>query len=324
MRLFRLLSPLVGGLLLSLPTSASIPTTDEFAQKLADKHQFDAAQISQTLAKANKNQKILDAIARPWEGKPWYQYRPIFIKQERIDKGVEFWSQHADALARAEETFGVPAEVIVAIIGVETYYGKHKGVYPVLDALYTLGFYYPKRAKFFRSELEHFFILSREEGWDMTEPKGSYAGAMGLGQFISSSYRHYAIDFDGDGKRDLFTNPTDAIGSVANYFAEHGWKAGQPVAYPVSVSGSNYKSLIEKPLKPKHSVAELAANGVDLPASPLPNPVKLLEFELENGHEYWASAHNFYVITRYNHSPLYAMAVYQLSQKIAEAKVEAK
>ncbi|TCI02955.1 lytic murein transglycosylase B [Corallincola luteus] len=322
MSLYRSFCSLVGGFFLSLPVAAADTQFEEFTQRMVSKHQFEAGYIENALAGASKNQKILDAIARPWEAKPWYQYRPIFIKQTRIDQGVEFWQENQAALEKAEKEFGVPAEIIVAIIGVETFYGKHKGVYPVLDALYTLGFYYPKRAKFFRSELEQFLILSREEGWEITQPMGSYAGAMGLGQFISSSYRHYAIDFDGDGKRDLFNNTTDAIGSVANYFSEHGWKSGEAVTYATSVSGEKYQALLEKALKPRHQPAELASHGVELPKTTLPAPVKLLKFELEEGHEYWIALHNFYVITRYNHSPLYAMAVYQLSQEIAKAKAK--
>ncbi|WJG07825.1 lytic murein transglycosylase B [Aliiglaciecola sp. LCG003] len=300
---------------------------DEFAQMMAQKHQFDAQSIKQTLAKANKNQTILDAIAKPWEAKPWYQYHPIFLTQKRLNKGVEFWQQHRHALERAQQKSGVPAEIIVAIIGVETFYGNYKGKYSVLDALYTLGFHYPPRASFFSSELEQFFLLAREEGFDMSQLQGSYAGAMGWGQFISSSYRHYAVDFDGDGVRDLFNNPEDAIGSVANYFKLHHWQANQPIAYKASIEDKNpaISGLVSKDLKYKHQWQQLIDAGVAIDASTTIEPqqsVKLLEFELDNGAEYWVGLPNFYVITRYNHSPLYAMAVYQFSQQLKQAMAE--
>ena len=199
-------------------------------------------------------------------------------------------------------------------------YGTYKGTYSVLDALNTLGFYYPPRAKFFRSELVQLFLLAREENFDITELKGSYAGAMGWGQFISSSYRHYAVDFNQDGVRDLLNNPVDAIGSVANYFKKHGWKTGQDVAYPAQVSGSTYSSFLSKSLKYKYTWQQLKDNGVTVDASvPLQHKVKLLEFKQENSREYWLGLPNFYVITRYNHSPLYAMAVYQFSEQLRQA-----
>jgi len=303
-------------------TEQTSPDLNAFAQQLADKHKFDKDAVLARLAKANKRQPILDAIARPWEAKPWFKYHPIFLTEKRVNAGVKFWNEHQTTLTRAEQALGVPAEIIVAIIGVETFYGTYKGKYSVLDALYTLGFYYPPRAKFFKSELEQLFLLADEEGLPIDELKGSYAGAMGWGQFISSSYRHYAIDFDDDGIRDLLNNPVDAIGSVANYFKKHGWQSGQPVAVPAQVSGKNHKALLSKSLKYKHKWQDLQNAGVNVEQASTDKeaPAKLLEFELENGHEYWVGWHNFYVITRYNHSPLYAMAVYQLSQQIKQAK----
>ncbi|MEO0369611.1 MAG: lytic murein transglycosylase B, partial [Pseudomonadota bacterium] len=198
----------------------------QFVEDMVSEHNFDRAEVEALLNKAKMSDTVLEAIQRPWEAKPWHQYYPIFLTEKRVQKGVEFWNSYADDLQRAEAELGVPAEMIVAIIGVETFYGTYKGKYSVLDALFTLGFHYPPRAKFFRSELQQYMLLSREENFDPLELKGSYAGAMGLGQFISSSYRHYAIDFDGDGVRDLLNNPVDAIGSVANYFKKHGWKKG--------------------------------------------------------------------------------------------------
>ncbi|MFA3790395.1 lytic murein transglycosylase B [Aliiglaciecola sp. SL4] len=297
---------------------------EAFITMMAQKHQFEPDFIRQTLSNAEKNQTILDAIAKPWEAKPWHQYYPIFLTDKRLEKGVEFWQQHKDDLQRAEQETGVPAQIIVAIIGVETFYGAYKGKYSVLDALYTLGFHYPPRSKFFRSELAEYFLLTREEGFNLDEVKGSYAGAMGWGQFISSSYRHYAVDFDGDGVRDLLNNPTDAIGSVANYFKRHGWKDGEPVAFKASVVPSNDKidKLISKSLKYKHTWQDLEAAGVSLSDDDSLTPqqsVKLLAFQQTDNTEYWVGLPNFYTITRYNHSPLYAMAVFQFSQQLKQA-----
>lgn len=292
-----------------------------FIQQMVDKHQFESDYFNQFFHNIEPNQQILEAINRPWEAKPWHQYYPIFLTEKRIVKGLEFWATHKETLEKAEQELGIPAEIIVAIIGVETYYGSYKGKYSVLDALYTLGFYHPPRAKFFRKELEEFFVLAREEKLDIKDLKGSYAGAMGWGQFISSSYRNYAIDFDGDGIRDLLGNPVDAIGSVANYFKRHGWKSGEPVTFPAQVKGDDYTKLISKELKFKHSWQDIQNKGVRLfthhkDKVSADAKAKLLEFEQDDGKEYWLGLHNFYVITRYNHSPLYAMAVYQLSQEI--------
>ncbi|MGC3836738.1 lytic murein transglycosylase [Moritella viscosa] len=180
---------------------------------------------------------VLTKIQTPWEKKPWYKYAPIFITESRINKGVEYWKQYEETFAKAEAEYGVPAQVIVAIMGVETFYGKYKGNISVLDSLYTLGFNYPSRGKFFRQEFAQYIKLSEQQGWNLTDTQGSYAGAMGLGQFISSSYSHYGVDFSGDGKVDMINDPIDAIGSIANYFNKHNWKADESVAYPVKVRG---------------------------------------------------------------------------------------
>src|SRR5690554_2501703 len=302
-----------------------LPVNEEYEQFIAlmvDKHQFQREHVTELLQQAQRNEAILEAIARPWEAKPWHQYYPIFLTEKRLEAGLKFWQEHADTLARAEHQFGVPAEIIVAIIGVETFYGGYLGKYSVLDALYTLGFYYPPRAKFFRSELEQYLLLTREENLPATELMGSYAGAMGYGQFISSSYRHYAVDFDGDNVRDLLGNPVDAIGSVANYFSRHGWQADAPVAVPLAAN-DKHQHLVSKGLKPEQSIAELQQQGLTLPATqqlPTTAKAKVFAFELEDGHEHWLGLQNFYVITRYNHSPLYAMAVYQFSQQLQQAR----
>lgn len=297
---------------------------EQFVQQMVDKHKFERSHVEQLLQQAQRDQAILDAIARPWEAKPWFQYYPIFLTEKRLAAGLKFWQEHQETLARAEQQFGVPAEIIVAIIGVETFYGGYLGNYPVLDALYTLGFHYPPRAKFFRSELEQYLLLTREEKLPATELKGSYAGAMGYGQFISSSYRHYAVDFDGDEVRDLLSNPVDAIGSVANYFAKHGWQKDQAVALKLG-NDEQFDHFVSKGLKPEQTIAQLEQAGLKLPAESFSalapeHNAKVFSFELEQGHEYWLGLTNFYVITRYNHSPLYAMAVYQFSQQLKQAK----
>jgi membrane-bound lytic murein transglycosylase B len=290
-----------------------------FINEMVKKHSFKKRYLESLFENAKVYDSILEAIARPAEGKPWHEYRPIFVTKERMQGGINFWKKNAAALARAEKKYGVPQEIIVAIIGVETRYGKHAGRYPVFDSLATLAFGYPPRAKFFRSELEQFLLMIHEEQMDSKDLKGSYAGAMGMPQFISSSFRRYAVDFDGDGKRDLWNNPTDAIGSVANYFRKHHWKPGQPITHKVKVHGKRHESLITKSLKPQHTQQQLLDNGVILPGKIKKDlKGKLLKFKKPDNPEYWVGWNNFYVITRYNHSALYSMAVYQLSQMIKQ------
>lgn len=277
--------------------------------------------ISNILSQAEKNEAVLKAIQTPWEAKPWYQYYPIFLTEKRLAKGLEFWKLHAQTLKKAQQTYGVPPQIVTAIIGVETFYGEYLGKYSVLDALYTLGYHYPPRASFFKKELAHLIALVEEEKLDITELKGSYAGAMGYGQFIPSSYRAYAVDFDGDGQRQLITNPTDAIGSVAHYFAEHKWQAGQPVAAPAWVENEQkIKPLLTKGLNLTHTVGELKQAGINFTTELADStPAKLLQFEEANTHAYWVVFPNFYTITRYNHSPLYALAVFQFSEQLARS-----
>ena len=309
--------------LVFIPVSQANPEYEAFAQMVADKHGYDKQEILTTLQGLNKNQTIIDAISSPWEAKPWHQYYPIFLTDKRLEKGLAFWNKHQDALERAEKEYGVSAEIIVSILGIESFYGTYKGKYSVLESLYTLGFYYPPRQTFFRKELGEFFALVKEEKFDMRDVKGSYAGAMGWGQFISSSYRYYAVDFDGDGIRDLLTNPVDAIGSVANYFAMHGWKKGQDVALPASISKQPKPGLVSGKGKHKNTWQELKQAGVSLKNNAEiadSTKTKLYAFEQPDSQEYWVGLDNFYVITRYNHSPLYAMAVYQFSQQLREAK----
>ncbi len=288
-----------------------------FIDEMVQEHAFDKDELERLFTGVKLHQSILDAISRPAESKPWKEYRPIFLTADRRDAGVRFWREHADLLARAREKYGVPEEIIVAIIGVETRYGRHAGRFRVLDALATLAFAYPPRSAFFRKELKEYLLMTREEQLPPDRQLGSYAGAMGMPQFMPSSFRHYAVDFDGDGRRDLWNNPADVIGSVANYFYRHHWHPGEPVAHRVRVHGTRWRELIDGRLKPTRSQDELLTLGVVLPPN-LPPHLKgaLIELEGADGPEHWVTWHNFYVISRYNRSALYSMAVYQLSQEI--------
>lgn len=299
---------------------ADNPQALELVNELVAEEGFDRGELLSLLSKAQRKDSILEAIARPAEKtKTWAEYRPIFVTDTRTRQGVEFYHQYASSLLRAEREYGVPAEIIVSIIGVETRYGRNKGSYRVLDALSTLAFDYPKRSPFFTSELKNFLLLAREQGIAADQPVGSYAGAMGYGQFMPSSYRAYAVDFDGDGKVDIWNNPVDAIGSVANYFKRHGWRSEEPVTSPARVSGKPAAGLFNNGLKPERTLADFAGAGIEsvehFPADAL---ATAMEFEGADGTEYWLGLHNFYVITRYNHSAMYAMCVYQLGGQLAE------
>lgn len=294
---------------------------EAFAQSMAAQHGFDANEVEHLLAQSARQDDILAAIANPAEALPWYRYRPIFLQESRIRQGVRFWEQNQAELDRASRQYGVSPQIIVAILGVETRYGSYHGKHRVIDALRTLAFDYPPRSKFFRKELEQYLLLSREEGFDPLQPEGSYAGAMGMPQFISSSYRAYAVDFNGDGHRDLWDQPGDAIGSIANYFSVHGWQRGEAVAVPASVTGETWRGNDATKLEANSSVADLRKQGV-IPERPFPaeQPAGLVILEGKEGPEYWIGLPNFYVITRYNHSALYAMAVYQLGQAINQRR----
>ena len=290
-----------------------------FVEEMRIAHHIDAEMADALLRQAVVLPGVVDAISRPAEAKPWRDYRPIFLTEKRVAGGVGFWRTHRTTLERAEQSFGVPAEVVTAIIGVETFYGARAGRLRVLDSLATLAFRYPRRAEFFRRELAHFLLLVDEEHLDALAIKGSYAGAMGIPQFISSSYRSYAVDFDGDDRRDLIGNPTDAIGSVASYLARHGWRAGEPVAAVAAVSGDRIDALLEAGLKPHTPISEMESSGVSVQgAIPADLPGALIELHGADGTEHWVGTRNFYAITRYNHSKLYAMAVHQLAVRIRE------
>lgn len=300
-------------------TLAARGDVQAFIEEMIQRHGFDRGWLQQIFTRGRIQPGIIATMTRPAESRPWHAYRGIFLTERRIAGGVDFWRAHRDTLSRAEARFGVPAEIIVAILGVETSYGENTGSHRVLEALATLAFDYPRRADFFRRELEHFLLLVREEAVDPLGMTGSYAGAMGLAQFMPSSYRAYAVDFSGDGRRDLWRNPVDAIGSIANYLAEHRWQPGGPVTVPARVNGSAWRALLSpyNDLRPRLEYRQLAAQGVHSSAPVAADaPALLLELEAEQGPEYWVGFHNFYVITRYNRSPLYAMAVHQLGREI--------
>jgi membrane-bound lytic murein transglycosylase B len=289
-----------------------------FVRKMVEEYGFESERVKSLLGDARRDQSILDAISRPAEKTlSWHSYRKIFIRQERIAQGLEFMATHADSLARAERQFGVPPEIVAAIIGVETWYGRYRGNYRVLDSLATLAFDYPPRSRFFRSELEQYLLMTREQGLDPTVLKGSYAGAMGYGQFISSSYRHYAVDFDDDGVADILENPVDATGSVANYFSEHRWQPGEPVADRLSDELRTDSPLLTRGLKPTLTVADYREADLLVPATVSDElPARALYLDAEHEDELWLTYRNFYVITRYNHSHLYAMAVFQFAEAL--------
>ena len=297
------------------------PEVETFIDSMVEQHDFDREELRDTLGGAEVKQSILDAIARPAEKtKSWAEYRKIFITPERIQAGAQFWADNEDALRQVSESTGVPMEMLVGIIGVETYFGRITGSFRVLDALSTLAFSYPPRAKFFRRELEEYLLLVREEGMQATDATGSYAGAMGRPQFMPSSYRAYAVDATGDGKRDIWNDWTDVAGSIANYFLEHGWKPGKDVAAQASLGG-DWQGPLPEPrntLKPSETVASLSRKGVmfvtDLPGD---SKSELLTYEGADGLEHWVGFHNFFVITRYNRNVMYALAVHQLGQEIA-------
>lgn len=303
------------------------PDVSEFIDHMVQTHQMEREELTTIFDNVVIQDDVLEAIARPAEYLPWYRYRPIFLTQTRVDQGLEFWQTHEATLQKAEATYGVPAEVIVAIIGVETSYGRNTGDYRVLDSLSTLAFEYPPRSAFFKQELEELFLLAEEENIDIHDLKGSYAGAMGMPQFIASSYRYYSVDFTEDGQRDLLGNVDDAIGSVGNYLSEHGWRNGEVIAIPAVIENDEYQAIQSNDLRPAHSIADWEAHGVMPVTDDQTDTINeqelatLVELEItDDVDEPWLGLNNFYMITRYNRSNLYAMAVYQLSEDIRAAR----
>jgi membrane-bound lytic murein transglycosylase B len=293
-----------------------------FINSMVVEHQFDRQILIKTFENFESSDDIIKKITKPAESLTWDRYRGIFLNEKRIKNGVLFWDKHQESLTQAERKYGTPASVIVAIIGVETLYGESKGNYPVLQALATLAFDYPQRAAFFRQELREYLLLTRDQKIDPITMTGSYAGAIGVPQFMPSSYRKFAVDFDNSGSIDLVNNVTQSIGSVSNYLQKHGWQANQPIAHQAIINGEQYKKLAiakyNAPL-PNIDLSILRSHGVDVKTKLMPENTKSLsfiEFVNDNGKEYWLGEQNFYAITRYNHSSSYAMAVHQLSEAI--------
>ncbi len=297
---------------------------DAFIEQLVDTHRFDRRELQRLFRQARIQTGVLRAMSRPGTGRPWYEYRSSQLTDARIRRGVDYWRNHAEILARVSTDYGVPPEIIVATIGIETFYGRNTGTSNVFDALATLAFAYPPRAELFRSELEQFLLLAREEKFDTIRSKGSYAGALGIAQFLPSSYRRYAVDLDGDGRRDLWRH-ADAIGSVANYYRSYGWQTGQPVVVTIErqpeTGGEAFGQLLERGLRPHTTVAAVKKTGVTA-AEPAADDALVSVFgaEIEAGTRYWIGFNNFYVITRYNRSINYALAVYELSQELRRAR----
>lgn len=318
---------LYGFLTLSTVASASTfnerPDVQAYIKQTSKQEDFNPAVLSQYLSTVQIQPAIIASISKPYEKKPWDVYQAIFLKEKRIHNGVKFFKQHQAVLEQAEKTYGVPAAVIVAILGVETYYGEQQGSYRVLDALSTLAFDYPSRAPFFRKELTEFFVLCRQLNLNPTTVQGSYAGAIGQAQFMPSSYRHYAVDYaaesPGENHSDLRGNPDDAIVSIANYLQKNGWKADEPVTTPARIEGNDYRHIDTDAKAPTYTIEQFKAWGVTPLYVPptLPNAVGLIRLDTSKKvPEYWIGFNNFYAITHYNTSKQYAMAVFFLAAQI--------
>ena len=292
---------------------------DEFIRRMVEHHGFAEREMRSLFSHVKRQPEILKAIRPPVSPRTrsWANYRPIFVNDRHVAEGMRFSAQNAEALARAEREYGVPQEIIAAIIGVETFYGRNMGKWRVADALATLAFDYPPRADYFRAELETYLLFTREAGIDALSVLGSYAGAIGIPQFMPRSYRLFAVDFDGDGVARLRSSPTDAIGSVANFLKMHGWVSGEPIAYRAEIGSADAASLVAAGLKPSRSLTELAAAGIAFRAEPAPKPGALgALIDLvtpDKPSEYRIGLDNFYVITRYNQSSFYAAAVTDLA-----------
>ena len=311
------------------PSYVERPEVRAFIDEMTAESGFDRGRLRRIFASAHYQPQIVAAMQRPLLEPPkWYEYAPQFLSPRRVDAGVAFWREHEATLDRAARQFGVPPEIVVAIIGVETFYGRNTGRHRVIDALATLAFDYPRRATFFRGELKSFLLLSRDAGISPTEAKGSFAGAIGLPQFMPGSYRNFAVDFDNDGRVDLWGSADDAIGSVANFLLRHDWQRDQPVLLPALIDVEHREAVLRRldgGMSERRALEAWNADGVTVTSAPADlaaDPVGLLMLE-ESGTEgdasYWVAANNFYVLTRYNRSRLYAAAVWHLSRALREA-----
>jgi membrane-bound lytic murein transglycosylase B len=308
------------------PSYAERPEVQAFIREVSARHGFAEQELMYLFSRVHRTEPILEAIQPPPpKARSWEEYRGNFVNPRRIAAGKGFWKTHRRALARAERRYGVPAEYIVAIIGIETFYGRNAGRWRVVDALTTLAFDYPPRSPYFRSELEHYLLLSRDTGADVFSVRGSYAGAIGIPQFMPSSTRRFAVDFDGSGAIDLRRSVADAVGSVANFLKEHGWQSGDEVLFEARLNGEAWRPLADGSVDPKHSLDDLRKAGVDFPQPARPARAALVELETpERPSEYRVGMQNFYVLTRYNRSAFYASAVHDLAQELKKAQVLGK
>jgi membrane-bound lytic murein transglycosylase B len=294
--------------------AADLPGIPAFIDEMVSKHQFKREELVLAFSHAEHRPEVIESITKPAILKPWVEYRPSFINPQRVDSGVQYWTKYSAALKRAEKQYGVPQEIILGVLGVETLYGRHPGRYRALDALTTLAFDYPRRAEFFRDELEQYLLLAREQGFDLLAVQSSYAGALGIPQFMPSSYRRYAVDFNGNGKIDIMNEPEDAIGSVANYLKQYGWRGSEPVAVLCKLEDEKRLGVVGES-RPYLAWREAGILPLKKPEGDLP-PAWMLDFTVESGKEYWLVFSNFNVIMRYNNSNFYAMSVFQLADAI--------
>lgn len=292
-----------------------------FITYMMNQHQYDMNTLEEVFSQTSLRPDILKLISTPASAISWDEYRKRFVNMERIKGGVGFWDKHAAELGRAREIYGVPEEIIVSIIGIETSYGASTGTYRIMDALTTLAFDFPRRADYFREELEQYLLLAREQKFGLLEIKGSYAGAIGIPQFMPGSYRRYAVDFNHDGKIDLSGSVADAIGSVGNYLKAHGWEADQPIAVRARIRSENFQEFLDAGIKPLHSVKKLREAGI-VPLDSITDDTLSALFELnsQGNRQFWLGFKNFYVITRYNRSTFYAMSVFELARAIRIAR----
>jgi len=316
--------------LLAAPSMAQTPPErfrplsqpmQQFVDYMASTHGFDARELHKVFSQVQTSQTVIRAISAPSTAKPWHEFRPLFVDERRISGGVAFWNEHADLLDRASREYGVPEAIFVSLIGIETRYGRITGGHKVIEALSTLVFDLGYRADYFRGELEQFLLLAREQGWDPLQVTGSYAGAMGIPQFMPSSYRRYAVDFDGDGKIDLWENAADAIGSIGNYLREFGWQAGKAIVTPARIDAVDPQPLIDLGLRPTLTLGQWRIRGVeDMNKHDEKLMVALFSLDLVGGPEFYLGLDNFYSLLQYNRSRNYVMAVNDLAQEITRER----
>lgn len=298
------------------PTFTQRKDVQAFIHEMVKKHGFRYQELNQTFNQVVLQPKIIESMTKPYEKKPWDVYKKLFLTQTRVQAGVEFWKANQKTLEKAERQYGVPADIIVAILGVETLYGQRQGDYRVIDSLSTLAFNYPPRAPFFKKELAEYLLLCREHGVQPNEYLGSYAGAIGKPQFMPSSYRYYAANFNGQVRKDLMRDNEAVIASVANYFHKHGWKLNEYVVEPASIQGQGYQRINTHLKSAEYNLAQLRHAGINTPQLPHQKKAGLIELDTQTGPEFWVAYPNFYVITRYNTSPQYALVVHLLAKQL--------